>query len=123
MVKILLVEDDVFIRDLVVTKLQESSFDMLAAESGEQMYEILDAQVPDLILLDLELPDVHGFALLEQLKQTDKFAHIPVIIFSNNDTSQNRHDAQQKGAVGFYMKASTNTDDLISVITKHLTLS
>lgn len=114
---ILLVEDDPFIRDIVSTKLKDAAYDVATAGTADEAYENLEGQVPDLILLDIDLPGgQNGIEILKQLRAGTTHDNIPVIIFSNNDAPDIREQAKAAGAQDFYFKASTGSDELLSKI-------
>src|SRR5690349_14347720 len=85
MAKILMVEDDSAMREIVVHKLQTNGFDVVEAEDGKQGLEKAQSERPDLILLDLMLPEIDGFGVLEKIRadSDQNFAKTPVIILSN----------------------------------------
>jgi DNA-binding response OmpR family regulator len=71
---------------------------------------------PDVIVLDLMLPGRSGFEVLAEVKADDKLQQVPVIIFSNKDTAEDKQKAQDLGARGFYVKAMTDLSELIELI-------
>lgn len=86
---ILIVDDQVESRDILLRYLQQDQHTVLQAEDGKQMFEILALRDVDLILLDLILPEMDGDILLQQLKQNETLRAIPVIVVSGNkDTSR-----------------------------------
>lgn len=118
MKKVLLVEDDPFIRDLTSIKLTEQSYAVLVASDGESVLELVKKEMPDVILLDLDLPGMTGIEVLRQLKTDAGLKDIPVIIFSNNDDEQVRKEATELGMAGFFIKVSTAFEDLLTHIKK-----
>ncbi len=78
---ILIVDDDVVIVDLL-TNLLEDDYDILTANNGAQALEILDQQTPDLILLDLMMPGIDGFAVARNLRLRFPDRNIPVLVMS-----------------------------------------
>ena len=83
MKKILIVEDDSFLKNLESSKFTHEGFEVASATTKAEVDAALEAGLPDIILLDLMLPDVDGFELLKQFKADEKTTHIPVIVFSN----------------------------------------
>ena len=81
--KILIIEDDVFLNELMAKKLIEEGFDVIKAVNGEEGLEMAQQERPDLILLDLILPGMDGFEILEKIKEEPETSAIPVIILSN----------------------------------------
>ena len=82
-IKILVVEDEEFLLQLYEMKLEESGYDVLMASNGAEGFSLAQLEKPDLILLDLLMPDVDGYGMLKQLKSMKETKNIPVIIFSN----------------------------------------
>ena len=118
MKKILLVEDDTFMQDIVSQKLLEASFDIKIVARGDEAVATVSDYQPDLILLDIDLPGKNGFTILQELRATDTTT--PVIIFSNDDDPDNKQKAKELGAQDFYFKAYTGTDELLAKIQEHL---
>ncbi|HMN19639.1 MAG TPA: response regulator [Candidatus Moranbacteria bacterium] len=83
MKKILLVEDDVFVRDIYQTKFVQEGFEVTAAENGKQALDILASFTPDIILLDVSMPFVTGIEVLRELKKNPSWKDIPVIMLTN----------------------------------------
>jgi DNA-binding response OmpR family regulator len=81
--KILIVEDDKFLRELLVRKLEAEGFKISIAIEGEEALKKINEELPQLILLDLILPGIDGFNVLEQIKKDSRTNKIPVIILSN----------------------------------------
>jgi DNA-binding response OmpR family regulator len=77
-----IIEDDEAIRDVIEYILQESEFDVTVASNAREFKINLFNTLPDLILMDVKLPDGDGIQLCRQLKQSLDTRHIPVIIMS-----------------------------------------
>lgn len=117
MKKIMLVEDDAFIRDIVSMKLKSADYEVVVASSSDEAFSKLEAFTPDIFLLDIDLPgNKSGLDILTDLRKTDAYIKTPVIIFSNNDAPEVREQAAKCGAQDFYFKASTGPDELLSKI-------
>ena len=81
--KILIIEDDKFLRDLISQKLRKENFNTLEAVDGEEGLKTAREKSPDIILLDLILPGLDGFEILRVLKGDKNTSQIPVIVLSN----------------------------------------
>lgn len=108
---IVTIDDDMFIRDLVGTKLSES-YSVASAATATEGMELIHKNATDLIILDLELPDKHGFEVLKELKNDPSTKRIPVIIFSNNDASEWRGKVTATGACDFFVKVNIEMNEL-----------
>lgn len=118
MKKVLLVEDDPFIRDITTVKLTEQSYAVLIAISGESVINMMKKEMPDVVLLDLNLPDLSGLEVLMLIKADPQIRDIPIIIFTNNDDPDTKAAAKELGTAGFFVKATTSFDDLLEHIEK-----
>lgn len=118
MKKVLLIEDDEFIEGLEARKMIASGFEVISAQSGEEAIKKIQEPGIDLILLDLELPNYSGFDILKEIKKSEKTNKIPVIIFSNIATDENRKKAKEMGATEFLVKSSLSLTELIEEINK-----
>lgn len=116
MKKVLLVEDDPFIRDLTTVKLADHQYGVRAVGSGEEALTYFDTEIPDVILLDLDLPDMNGLEILATVRASEKLASVPVIIFSNNDDQETRAKAEAASISGFFIKATTDYTELFALI-------
>lgn len=109
---IVVIDDDMFIRDLVATKLTGDKYTVrTAATAKEGLVEIAE-ETPDLVLLDMELPDRHGLDVLKQIRNDALTSSLPVIVFSNNDDGETQQKAEENGANAFYIKVSLEMSEL-----------
>lgn len=79
MPRILLVEDNEMNRDMLSRRLQRKGYQILAAESGERGFSLALEELPDLILMDITLPEMDGWEVARLLKTDEKTKHIPII--------------------------------------------
>ena len=96
MKKIFLVEDDPFLVDIYVTKLEEQGFQVEASRTGEEALKIIDKEKFDLIILDVMLPDMSGWDILEKINENKKTKNSKVIILSNKDPEKEKIDLNPK---------------------------
>jgi len=111
--KIIIVEDDKFLGGLVSKKLIDDGCMVRHIESGELAQAAAEYDVPELIFLDLLLPGMSGFDVLESLKKSDKTKNIPVIILSNLGEREDIRRGLDLGATSFLIKASMTVDSII----------
>lgn len=116
--KILAVEDDVAMREIVVHKLIASGYEVQEAEDGKKALEAFASMHPDLVLLDLMLPEVDGFAVLEQIRKNpdEKLANTPVIVLSNLWSNQDILRTQALKASAYMVKAYFTTEEIMTKI-------
>ena len=75
---ILLVEDDPSLIDIYTTKLKQDGFSVRVAKNGQEAFELLKKEVPDLLVLDIVLPQVDGWDVLSKIKENKKWEKIPI---------------------------------------------
>ena len=105
MTKILIIEDDKFLRELITQKVAQEGYDVIGAMDGEEGLRMAGEEQPSLILLDLILPTMDGFKVLRQLKEQETTKNIPVIILSNLGQKEDIDKGMQLGAVDYIIKA------------------
>lgn len=121
-VKILLVEDDAFLRDIIFKKLTKEGFDVVEAEDGEKALIKADEGGFDIILLDIILPTINGFEVLEKIKSSSKkeVSKTPVIMLSNLGQEDDIQKALSLGADNYLVKAHFTTEEIVKKIKQEL---
>jgi len=114
--KIMLVEDDQFLGDLVARKISSEGGILLKAGSGEDALNVLKSEKPDALLLDILLPGISGFDVLENIKKDDETKGIPVILFSNFGQKTDADKGKELGAARMILKAAVSLDEVIKII-------
>ncbi|HHT9118210.1 MAG TPA: response regulator transcription factor [Candidatus Hypogeohydataceae bacterium YC38] len=104
MKKILLVEDEPSIARLVQFKLAKEGFDVTPKRNGREALEWLEDNKPDLILLDVMMPEMDGMEVLRQLKEDDSLKHIPVIMLSAKGQRSEIERCLTSGAADYIVK-------------------
>lgn len=124
MAKVLIVEDDKFLSELISTKLDKEGFDIALAGDGEAALKKVAEFKPEIILLDIMLPGMDGFEVLEKLKADadPKVKAIPVIILSNFGQESKVERGLQLGAVDYLVKANFTTGEIVDKVKKVLGL-
>jgi len=118
--KIVIIEDDKFLRELISKKLSDAGYEVLEAIDGEEGIKRVKESKPDLVLLDLILPGIDGFEVLSQIKQDPLFSDLPVIILSNLGQKEDVEKGLKLGAVDFLVKAHFTPGEIIEKIKKIL---
>ncbi len=110
---ILIIEDDAFLQGLEATKLKKEGYEILTASNSVEAFKIIDAKTKlDLILLDLLLPEVDGFMILEKIRQNKDLLTIPVIVFSNLSEDKDIKRVTKLGISEFMIKSNFTLDEL-----------
>ena len=121
--RILLVEDDRFLRKAAETTLKRNGFEVSTAIDGEDALRSIREEAPDLILLDLIMPKVQGFEVLRIVKADPVTAGIPIIILSNLGQDRDVERALEHGAAAYFIKANLSLDELVKQVRRTLGLS
>ena len=114
--KVLVIEDDRFLSSLVKARLEKESFTVVQAFDGEEALKMLKQEVPSLIILDLIMPKVNGFEVLQSISISPQLDKVPVVILSNLAQDSDIQKAHDLGARGYFIKVKVSIDDLIQKI-------
>lgn len=118
--RILVAEDDRFLRKAAETTLRRSGFTVLTAQDGEEALATTRRDKPDLVLLDLIMPRLQGFEVLRALKRDPATASIPVVIMSNLGQADDVAQTMAEGAVAYLVKSNLSLDDLVREVRRAL---
>ncbi len=111
--KLLWVEDDKLIGTILARKFVSSDFELFHAQNGEEAMNILKQTTPDVVVLDLLLPGMTGFDILQKIRMEDRFKKTPAIILSNLSKPSDIEKAKILGAQKFLVKAATSLDQIV----------
>ncbi len=106
--KVLVIDDDVLIREVVKAALNHSNFEAVTLESAKDAEALIRKAKPDLILVDLYMPELNGLELLRRLKNDPETARIPAIIFSGSQERDDVIGGQQAGVYEYLTKPVDN---------------
>jgi DNA-binding response OmpR family regulator len=124
MKKILLVEDDPFLIDIYQKKLKDSGFEVEVARDGEGALEILKRKNFDLMLLDIVLPKIDGWKILEEIKEMKKerkdLEKMKIVIWSNLGEKEDVEKGFSLGAASYLIKANFTPTEVVKEIKKLL---
>lgn len=118
MKKILLIEDDPFIVDIYTTKLKESNFDVNVLTDGSDFLERIKEIKPDLLLLDIVLPQVDGWEILREIRSDPKIKNLKVIVLSNLSQKSDVEKGMILGADKYLIKAHFTPSEIVEEIKK-----
>ena len=111
---IMIIEDDRFLSSLMKARFEKDGFTIVQAFDGQEAIEIFKQQVPGLIILDLIMPKVTGFEVLQTISITPQLEKVPVVILSNLAQDSDIEKARQLGAKEYFVKVKVSIDDLVS---------
>ncbi len=123
MKKILIVEDDKYLANAHRVKLSKSGYETMIAYDGEEALQVCATFNPDIIILDLIMPNKDGFYVLTELKKNPTFQKTPVIVTSNLSQKEDIERAMKLGASDYIVKSNIDLNDLMSKIQRLLTPS
>lgn len=111
--KLLIVEDEPLLGNLLKQRFEKEGVETLLARDGEEALSILRTTKPSLILLDIILPKISGFELLEAMAADPGIEKAPVIITSNLGQDSDVKKGQSLGAVEYFVKAKISIEELV----------
>jgi CheY-like chemotaxis protein len=115
MAKVLLVEDDPSIIQMYTLKLKQKH-EVLEASTGKAGLELAIKEKPDIILLDVIIPQMDGFAVLEELKKNPATKKIPVVLLTNLGQESDKEKGEALGAAGYLVKANFTPSQVLETI-------
>jgi len=116
MKKILVIEDDVFLRRIISKKLLKEGYSVVEAIDGEKGLKAVKEEKPDLVLLDLVLPEMDGFEILDKVKKDPVIFKIPIIVLSNLGDKKDIEKGMKMGAADFLVKAHFTPGEIVNKI-------
>lgn len=117
--RILVVEDNKHNLYLATFLLESSGYEVVAAPTGLEAIEIVKVQPPDLILMDIQLPDMDGYETIRRIKGIPRVSHIPIVAVTSYAMVGDREKALSIGCVG-YIEKPLNPETFVLQIEKYL---
>lgn len=114
--KILMIEDDIFMRKVYKDQLSRAGFEFIEATNGVEGLNKARSENPNLILLDIMLPQKNGFEVLEELKLDEKLKDIPIIILTNLGSESDILKGKELGANDYLVKTESSMKEVIEKI-------
>ncbi|MBU1164645.1 MAG: response regulator [Patescibacteria group bacterium] len=118
--KILIIEDDKFLAKMLTKMLESHGYEIVVASSGREGLLKASTEEPKLVLLDIILPDIDGFDILETIKTDDKTKKTPVIILSNLGQQEDIQQGKNLGAQDYLVKSEIKLDQVVDKVRKYL---
>ncbi len=115
--RILIADDEIHIRTLLKITLEMEGYEVAMAADGQEALDRIDDQVPDLILLDIKMPNMNGWQVCEKLKSDEKTRNIPIIMVTAFGQKEARQRSLDLGADEFFPKPF-ETPALLEVVKK-----
>jgi two-component system alkaline phosphatase synthesis response regulator PhoP len=117
---ILIAEDDRFLAKAYEAKLESSGFIVELARDGEETLKKMKEGKPDIILLDLVMPNKNGFEVLEDVQKDPSLKKIPIIIVSNLGQEADVKRGMELGAAGYLVKAEYSLQQVADLVSSKL---
>ena len=118
--KILLIEDEKVIVDLLERKLTKEGYSVSVARDGEEGLKMMKKVMPDLVLLDIVMPKLGGFEVMEEMGKDKDFKKIPVIIVSNSGQPVELGRAKKLGAKDWLIKTEFDPQEVLDKVIKQI---
>jgi CheY-like chemotaxis protein len=117
---VMVVDDMPVIRETVAKLLKHEGFDAVCAANGREALEAVRRSPPDLVLLDMMMPEMNGMEFLEQLRADPKIGNIPVIVMTAFSDDEWQRKALQLGISEYLVKARCSISQMISSVKQHV---
>jgi DNA-binding response OmpR family regulator len=118
--KVLIVEDDVFLSNIYNKKFSNEGFEVFTASDGKKAVIIIKQKKPDIILLDIMLPQMDGFEVLEEIKKDLEVKDIPVILLTNINEQDGIKKGYDLGAKDYIIKTFFTPAEVVDKVKKFL---
>ncbi len=120
MAKVVVADDDRMFRKAAETTLRRQGYSVTTASDGEEALQLIRSEQPDIIVLDLIMPKLQGFDVLQVLKQNALTSDIPVIVLSSLTQEQDKQEALDLGAVAYFNKSTFSLGELVKQVERTL---
>jgi len=117
--KIMTVDDSPSVRQMVAFTLQQSGYDVVEAGDGKEALEKLNGETVDLILTDLNMPNMNGIELIRQVRQNPAYKFVPVIMLTTESQQTKKEEGKKVGATAWIVKPF-KPEQLVAVVKKIL---
>ena len=120
MPKILIIEDEKMLAEMYQDKFESSGYKTDLVFSSEEAFDYLKEKKPDLILLDILLPQANGVSFMKKIKELKTAENIPIVVFSNYDDPKAKKEAFLLGAKDYLIKTKYTPSALLEEIKKYI---
>ena len=122
-VRIVLMEDDDMLSSMYDEALSRMGFSVGIAKTGKAGLKLVEDNEPDLVILDIVMPDGDGFFVLKNIKENQKTKNIPVIMHTNLFSESDKAEAIRLGAKDYVVKANVTPMQLAAIVRKYVNVS
>lgn len=114
--KVLLVEDDPMIVEMYKIRLEEEGYQVLTTDQGTEAIELAKNEKPAIILLDVILPEIDGFSILQTIKDDSATKDIPVLLLTNLGQESDKQKGEKMGAADYFVKSQHTPAEVIKKV-------
>lgn len=114
--RILIIEDDPFLSEIYVTKFDQEDFEVDIAKDGKEGFAAAKESRPDIVLLDVVLPEVDGFEVLRLFKKNSFLKNIPIILLTNLSQKNEVEKGMKLGASAYFIKAHFTPTEVVEKV-------
>lgn len=115
-IKILIAEDEDALSQVLTNKFTRFGYTVIIAKNGNEALKEMKDKKPDIVLLDLMMPDKNGFEVLVEKATDATIKNIPVLIFSNLNQEEDKKKVMALGAIDFYVKADLSINEVLAKV-------
>jgi CheY-like chemotaxis protein len=115
----MVVEDGDLVRETLTRLLRREGFSTLSACDGREALDVLNHEKPDVILLDVNMPDMNGIELLEALHENPQWQALPVVMLTARSDTHTIRRAMQLGAKEFLVKAAFSVSEMLDSVKRY----
>lgn len=114
--RVLIVEDDAFIREIYHVKLTKEGFDVDIAENGIEAIKKIQQKIPDIVLLDVVMPYMDGMTTLKNIKENSQWRNIKIIMLTNISEKEKIDESMQNGVNEYLIKSHFNPSEVVEKV-------
>lgn len=118
--KIVWIEDDQFLSGMIAQRMNTTGAKLVNVTDGSKAFDVVKDEKPDIVLLDLLMPNVDGFEILRRIRSDDETKHVPVIVLSNLGQKEEIKRCEALGIEEFIVKATIGLNEILPRISKVL---
>lgn len=118
--KVLIIEDEKNLIDVLKKKINKEDCEVSVARNKEEGLRMIKKINPDLILLDITMPKIDGFVIMETMTKDEKMKNIPIIAISNSGQSTELNRAQKLGVKDLIVRTELDLQDVMEKVKKHI---
>jgi len=116
---ILLIEDNPLLTGMYTAAFKKRGIEVFIAHNGEEGFKIINDHKPDLVLLDLFMPGMNGFEILERMKADPEMKDIKVIMLTVSPKKEDEQKARSLGVIDYLLKQELHLNDIVERVMKH----